>query len=478
MGEIYKHAQTVLSWLGPDTEDHKAVLAYKSIVTISSFLCTKLDVTTADLKSMDNIGEFVFQHRNVLPLPDQCDFSSETMWENLAWFYSLAYFARTWVIQEVNANRERMAHCGYEVIEWDLVELVAGYIIMETAFSKQWGFSKTNAWYAASTTELKNPKNWLFMLYLASNYFCLDKRDNIYGLRGLMVFKKGAEIVKPDYGKTDLEVYRDSVEAALVNFENTDVLLYLTGTENPSWIPSWNLAMLFRNPFRFGNRVPWKPAGESKVVWSIDKSLNILSLQGFTVDTIKFVQPYNESYFGNTMINSDDGKTSLRKIWENILDMIVTGISCSTPLETSTINAVANSFSFGLNEKSISADEDYLLHNFVAYLKIVLDEETYHKYIPSDLSEKSHHADGLQFGKPTWDFTYPESSFFITESGFLGCCVSSTLPGDVVSVFSGSCYPHILRPNGRNFTIRGFSYTYGIMHGEKQNSPSQIFHIR
>src|SRR4051812_19234950 len=115
-------------------------------------------------RAMDGITEIVFKHRNSLPVPDQCEFSSEVLWKSLTWFYSFPYFSRAWVIQEVNANRERIAHCGYEVIEWDLVELVASYIIMESAFSKRWGFTKTNAWWVATYPELIHSENWLFML--------------------------------------------------------------------------------------------------------------------------------------------------------------------------------------------------------------------------------------------------------------------------------------------------------------------------
>lgn len=477
MKRIYENAQTVLSWLGTDTEDHKAVSAMQYLKTISNFLCEKLSTSVPELKAMDNITEFVFKHRSSLPVPDECEFSSEAMWDNLTWFYSFTYFTRVWIIQEVNSNRERIAHCGNERIEWDIVELVAGYIIMETAFSKRRGFSNTNTWYAASTTELKRPENWLFMLYLSSNYFCLDSRDVIYGLRGLMKFSKGGELLTPDYTKTTLEVYRDSVEAALVNFENTDVLLYLAGIENPSWIPAWNIPMLFRNPFRFGNRVPWKPAGDSKVVWSIDKSLNVLSLSGCIAGRIQSVRSYNESFFGNTMLTSKDGVETLKKEWSEILKMIEDGASHSVPFSRAVINATANAFSFGLNEKSLVAEENYLLHNFVAYLGIVLDKETYDKYIPLHVSDESRQADGLLFGKPTWDFTYPESSFFITDTGLLGCSVSSSQHGDVIAIPLGSTYPLVLRPDGQRYLIRGFSYTYGIMHGEKQDLTQTVLDL-
>ncbi|TGJ66775.1 hypothetical protein EYR41_008379 [Orbilia oligospora] len=479
MKRIYENAQAVVSWLGPDTEDHKAGPAIEAIRVVSDFLCRELKVTVADLKAMNNMTEFVFKHRETLPNPDECDFSSEELWKALAWFYSIPYFTRVWVIQEVNANRERTAHCGYEIVPWDLVEIVAGYIIMETDFSKRWGFSKTNVWWAATTTELKRPENWLSMLYLASNYGCLDARDVIYGLRGLMKFSKGAELLTPNYGKTPLEVYRDSVEAALVNFENTDVLLYLAGVESPSWIPAWNVSMLFRNPFRFGNRVPWKPAGDSKAVWGIDKKNNILSVDGFIADTIKISQPYNEMYFGTTILSSEEGTVKLKQVWKEILEIIEQATASSTPFTKNLLNAAGNTFSFGLNEKSLPAEEGILLHRFVAYLKIVLDGEIFAKYVPKDLASESSEADGALFGKPVWDFTYPESSFYVTEGGLLGCCVSSTNVGDSVAVPLGSTYPLVLRPEeDGKFLIRGFTYVYGAMRGELKDTSTRAIELR
>jgi hypothetical protein len=62
-----------------------------------------------------------------------------------------------------------------------------------------------------------------------------------------MKLPKDSCTLDPDYSKSTLEVYRDSVEAALVNFEKADVLLYITVEEEPSWIPRWNIPMLFRN---------------------------------------------------------------------------------------------------------------------------------------------------------------------------------------------------------------------------------------
>ena len=253
MQKIYASAKTVVSWLGPDTQDHQAVVAINSIQTISNFLCQTLHVTISALRSISNIyQELILKNRANLLLPNDCEFSTEATWKSLAWFYFHPYFIRVWVIQEISANTHRVLHCGREKIEWEWIDLIAGYIIMESTFSKSFGFSDTYCWWTSTVTEMtRSPKNWLSVLYLASTYSCLNARDVIFGLKALMECSADG-----DYSKSSLDVYRDSIEAAIINFQNTNVLTYIAGDENPSWIPQWNRPMMFRNPFRFGRTLP------------------------------------------------------------------------------------------------------------------------------------------------------------------------------------------------------------------------------
>ncbi len=65
-----------------------------------------------------------------------------------------------------------------------------------------------------------------------------------------MKFSNRAGVLDPDFGKSNVEVFRDSVEAGFVHFQNTDVLLYRTGNEAPSWIQRWDQPMIFG--IRFG----------------------------------------------------------------------------------------------------------------------------------------------------------------------------------------------------------------------------------
>lgn len=477
MRAIYEQAKTVLIWLGRDSRQYEAKIAIDSIRIISDFLCQKLGIEVSELRSIkDPLYDILTKRRELLPLPNECEFSNDTIWKALSWFYSHIYFTRVWIIQEINVPGDRVLHCGHELIEWERVDLVAGYITMETAFSKDYGFTNAYCWWAASLAEISYSKSWIFMLYLASNFSCLDARDFIYGLRGLMKFSKGAELLDPDYNKSITEVYRDSVEAAFTNFENTDVLYYLGGTEDPSWVPRWNKPMLFRNPFRLTSGVPWRPTGETTPIWSVDKELSILSLSGITLGTIEYTESYNEKVFGAVMVLSMEGRKELNQIWSETLKTFENKFP--VPLGADVLTAAAVSLSFGLDEKKTIADDHQLMLNFVAYLKIALEEGTFSKYISTELSEESESADGHAFGKPVWDFEYPESSLFITESGLIGCAISSTKPGDIVFAALGSAYPHVLRPDDDHYRIRGYSYVHRIMNGEKKDSEVQVLNLR
>lgn len=381
MRRIYESAKGVVIWLGPDNEARQAALAVDAVCQITNFLCKKLGISLDDMISEEEIyHNILFKNRTRLPLPRECDFVTKEMWDALLWLYKHPYFTRIWAIQEINANKNRIAHCGENIIQWDSVELIAGYIILEPALSQSLGFTDSYCWWASTaSSELRQASNWLHMLYLVSNFVATDPRDVIYGLRGMIDCEDGGELLDPDYSKSTIQAYRDSVEAAFLNYKNTNALLYVHGVEEPSWVPRWDRPMLFRNPFRFGKSVPWRPAGDSVPEWIIDKDKDIISLGGFVLDSVESVEPYYETYFGGAMIASDEGKQKLKDAWRRILETMAKG--SSTPLSESILIASAISFSFGLDEKCKPADEALLFYNFVAYLRNVLDDEIYNSYI-------------------------------------------------------------------------------------------------
>ncbi|KAH7199484.1 hypothetical protein DER44DRAFT_842492 [Fusarium oxysporum] len=435
----YIRAQcSVLIWLGPDTPENDAETAINTVHLISEVLCQKLGISANRLSARGDVyHEVVYQSRSLMPLPNEIEAVTKDMWKSLIWLYSHTYFTRVWVIQEINANQCRLF----------VVELVAGYVIMEPAFSKAYGFTDTKCWWAATATteRLRQPKNWLYMLYLASNLSSTDPRDMIYGLHGLMSITRGSELLYPDYDKSTVEIYMDSVAAAFVDMQNTDVLLYAPGTDHPSWVPRWDRTMLFRNPFRFGKALPWSPSIDLKPTWSINAESKVLALRGVLIDSIKVSETYNESLFSNANMKLEERRVRLGHVWRRILENL--RLSRPSKVYNSSELRIATSLSFGLNEDINPGEERILTQNFLSYLEIVLDEHAYQQYISPELSKEAEQADGYQFGKPVWDFNYPDSSIFITEKGMIGCFVSTTNPGDIITVPFGSTCPFILQPH-------------------------------
>lgn len=480
MHAIYRASQKTLIWIGSDTAGHLAEIAVKSIIQISDFLCHSLQRYLPEISVTSNVyRDIIYENRKKLPSPNDCEFSTETIWHSLIWFYSHAYFTGVSIFEEINANKRRSVQCGHETVEWERVELVAGYMILDGAFSKRFGFDKTHCWWATilTTGQIRQPRNWLTTLYLASNFKSADARDKVYGLRGLLKHSIVTPVLEPDYSKPLLDVYREAVEASFLKFHNLDALLYVAANESPTWIPQWDKPMLFRNPFRFSSPVPWRPAGDREPAWIIDPATNILTVSGSIYRSIKHVEPYNQAFFGKVMIESPEGRHTLKRKWETILHTARASQSSKEPLKRELVTALAMSFLFSLDENNRVADANKATRTFVAYLMKIIDDEILNNYIPRDLQDESAHADGDTFGKPIWDFEYPDSSFFVTEDGHVGCCITTTVPGDIVAIIPGCTYPLVLRPEGQYYHIRGYVYVHGIMMGEIHYLKRQDFMI-
>ena len=81
----------VLIWLGPGCEEKYAKATVQGIVTITDFVCEKVEIPKSELSSLDNIyQEVIFRHRDILPVPDEGPFSTEELWKSLLCFFSQA----------------------------------------------------------------------------------------------------------------------------------------------------------------------------------------------------------------------------------------------------------------------------------------------------------------------------------------------------------------------------------------------------
>lgn len=198
-------------------------------------------------------------------------------------------------------------------------------MVLESTFARKCGdFCSTFCWWASTApSELRSASKWLHMLYLASNFVASDARDVVYGLRGMLNCRAGGALLDPDYSKATLQTYLDVVEASLFNYKNTNALLYVSAVGGrPSWIPFWNEAILFRNPFRFGNPMPWRPAGDSEAHWAVDRESFILSLKGYFLGRVRSAATYRETVFRGGPPASGELDLDLASTWQNILCLL------------------------------------------------------------------------------------------------------------------------------------------------------------
>ena len=117
------------------------------IQKISRFLYQCLGVSLSDFASEKVVYQgVVLKYCEALPLPNECKYVTDDMCKSLIWLYSHPYFTSAWIIQGLNAGEKRVVRCGHEPTDWLRVELVAGHIIMESAFSRRFGFSSAHCW--------------------------------------------------------------------------------------------------------------------------------------------------------------------------------------------------------------------------------------------------------------------------------------------------------------------------------------------
>jgi hypothetical protein len=70
MLELYQRAQTVLTFLGSDSEDGHAKVAIEAVEKISNFRCEKLQISLTDPISADNVyQEILLMTVDRLPAP-------------------------------------------------------------------------------------------------------------------------------------------------------------------------------------------------------------------------------------------------------------------------------------------------------------------------------------------------------------------------------------------------------------------------
>lgn len=254
MGDIYRDALKVVSWIGSDAD--RCVEA--------------LSILKSMAKEVASLGQdddhFDWLQRYPTLLEEKSDLS--TIWDAFDHIWDRDYWKRTWVMQETVLAKEILIMCGPETVSWEDILIV--YKWANSIGSKERrrpSYIKPRLWRLFASQSIFNArpivKSQLFrnmwhtpnsniteiglrVLDICRELQATDPRDKVYGLLGLTQ----VDLI-PDYAKPIRDVY---IEAALKYLQ----LSGLTRTLNqagidqgskfrlPSWVPDWSLSSQHR----------------------------------------------------------------------------------------------------------------------------------------------------------------------------------------------------------------------------------------
>jgi hypothetical protein len=309
MGEVYRSAEKVISWLGSDSKVMAGTLAIRDIAN----RWVKLD------KVDGAPNPFTLHHFSEWP-------ESWTHWfhENREVWDADAdaitslmlydYWRRVWIVQEIvlaGFDAHELV-CGTESVSYTALHAFASCVqnLFGAARPEQLDES---AWATISMgirgeckviLELEKVRSGIltpslmFVLYVSSTRQCSDPRDAVYGLLNLI---PDHDIV-PDYSRSVHEIYVDWAIKAMTEAESLNLLSYVENGGGKQWsnksldLPSWVPDLYNIKHYRL---VPWH-SKQKRVVDSpsaparlpLFKVLpgSVLKVQGFLCDIVEGVK--------------------------------------------------------------------------------------------------------------------------------------------------------------------------------------------
>ena len=328
MDSIYRNAQQVVVWLGPESEDSEDALTFLSCLPIFA-------------------SDTVDHDRYMAVKPVFISYIN-------AFFRLLnrTWFKRVWCVQELILARYATVQCGEHRVAWENFEaalktaffvpspgscmarvLEEGTISSVEALQMIQHLNKFTRWKSGM---FQSDRSVLSMLAEFCDWQSSDPRDKVFAFYGLTSHENpDRDALKPDYALNTAEVYTKLALSIIRNHRNLDILPIATRSVSslgasslrllPSWVPDWRDGQVFSvGPF-------YRPItfmGFGSLIYAFDDiynaSLNLeatpiglqsdsqaLILDGINLDTIDVIN-------NDWPICSPPSLESLILIWKEI----------------------------------------------------------------------------------------------------------------------------------------------------------------
>ncbi|KAF7505917.1 hypothetical protein GJ744_012452 [Endocarpon pusillum] len=270
MGEIYKEADRVIVWLGPDEEDDRK--AFEVIEDLRGGHAT-------------NIRRLIYAYmqKNRFQDPDQYFQLSLAaavipIYSSLLAFFARSWFQRLWIIQEAVLAKSLWFICGGLHFDWEKLhratELQGTLSIMqqiapgETTTRGLFGLSLVRKIFELRTTDVAarslssaaNQEQRLgatlaYLMPAFQNANTTDSRDRIYGPLALACQLTGFAntLLVPDYTQTVEHVFVTAAEYLLIQAPSLEILSLVDAADAsrlpalPSWVPDFRTRSRFKS---------------------------------------------------------------------------------------------------------------------------------------------------------------------------------------------------------------------------------------
>ena len=446
MADLYRLADRVVVWLGPEKEDSKYGLSL--LQELSSTVT--VDWVYETMEPMSNGAEKHWADMNEeLPYGDK----------ELRAIYSLMtcpWFERLWIWQEIRlAKSNAMMICGTDTITWKSFRTAifclfwkAYRIKKRTVISQQFSAGVLNT-YPLVHVELSS--TFLNILHDTRHCKYTDPRDRVYAVLNLQERSNYAIDIEPDYTKRTSQVYQDVTLRYIKHLERLNVLsssgLNERSSEMPTWVTDWTVV---GTHFPFPSELA---SGHSKQKVQY-KGPAILSVAGSVAATVQHVHKIE-------CINYDSLIAMIQRLAPH--DVLQGSYIGGGSLLTAYCNTLCAK-RFG---------DVYLPHRkefphfqqSLDFMSAILQPGT--EQVP-DLSRGTQ---AEKFLDNVWRY-YQGRLVVETREGYIGLVPEMAQLGDQVCVLLGCDLPMLLRPTSESeYQVVGSCYVDGLMFGEALLGP-------
>jgi len=484
MGEVFRKAETVLAWLGPDVGGH-AKRAFELIEMIVS-------VVIEQTKSF---------HISKLPRlkSDHPIFEAKASWYSLEHFGYHGFFDRAWILQELGLPKCVILHWGDSKVLWDSLRyifwffttnldlLTVGGVGMSKVLTFWVIYSGFDAMVPPRRIEDPIPKaqrspksklsayfdNFWTVLDRTRMFTCSDPRDKVYAyLSHPLAFDpvSGKPIVIPDYTKSAEQIYHEVAISGLRS--GTSAVLSsiyhppgsLVNHRLPTWVTNYANA---NSPVRV--TIPstcFNTGADLRLEVAFSDFNTKVCLRGLIFDSIEQItdQMPRMKYSTLGSLNMSAVSCSISRIMEFVKRTDATRVYSSMSIDLIT-SLLTTSEKIG-NKRVTETNLPIHMANFYSYC-------AQQQLSTSDSRGSLTEAEVTAFAKRGNPVHFHENLFhyslkvFSTQEGYMGLAPPIAEQGDIICVLFGCETPFILRAEGDHYLLLGSCYVLAGTDGER-----------